>query len=95
MLPNTLLGSIFALRGHVEFIHTRRPRESDPKLAEHLFPARAIVGDTVLFNGILKRLGAFAEKLSSAANLVVQMVVSLGKDSVLLAASVAPLPWSR
>ena len=65
------------------------------ELAEPLSPARAIVGDTVLFNGILKRLGAFAEKLSSAANLVVQMVVSLGKDSVLLAASVAPLPWSR
>ena len=42
-------------------------------------------------NGILKRLGAFAEKFSRAANLVVPTVASLGKDSVLLAASVAPL----
>ena len=46
-------------------------------------------------NGILKRLGAFAEKFSSAANLAIPMVASLGKDSVLLAASVAPLTWSR
>ena len=49
-------------------------------------------------NGILKRLGAFAEKFSSAANLFLPMVASLGKDSVLLAASVAPSlgavrPW--
>ena len=30
-MPNTLLGPIFAVRGHGEIIHTRRPRESDPR----------------------------------------------------------------
>ena len=56
------------------------------------------MGDTVLCNGILKRLGAFADKFSIAANCVVPIVASLEKDRVLLAASVAPSlgavrPW--
>ena len=52
---------------------------------------RAIVGDTVLCNGILRRLGEFAEEFSIAANLIPPTVASLGKNSGLLAASVAPL----
>ena len=39
---------IFVRRGHGEFIHTRRSRESDPMAGRTPSPARAIVGDTVL-----------------------------------------------
>ena len=39
---------IFVRRGHGEFIHTRRSRESDPKAGRTPSPARAIVGDIVL-----------------------------------------------
>ena len=39
---------IFVRRGHGEFIHTRRSRESDPMAGRTPSPARAIVGDIVL-----------------------------------------------
>ncbi len=49
---------IFVRRGHGEFIHTRRSRESDPRAGRTPSPVRAIAGDTVLRCSNLKRTSA-------------------------------------
>ena len=58
-----MLSPIFAVRGHGEFIHTRRPRKSDPRAGRTSVSCVSDRGRHSSVQRIPKRLGGFAKKL--------------------------------
>ena len=91
MLPNTLVGPIFAVRGP-EFFHTRRPRKSDPRAGRN--PV-SCVSDRGRHRSVQRNSEeSWCVRRESAyhGERVFTDAASLGKDRVLLAASVASLP---
>jgi len=64
---------IFVRRGHGEFIHTRRSRESDPRAGRTPSPVRAIAGDSVLRCLNLKKTSAYGPSRDGLTSLTLQL----------------------
>ncbi len=72
---------IFVRRGHGEFIHTRRSRESDPRAGRTPSPVRAIAGDVALRCSNLKRTSAYAPSRDGWTTLILQLPHRSGRAS--------------
>ncbi len=72
---------IFVRRGHGEFIHTRRSRESDPRTGRTPSPVRAIAGDVALRCSNLKRTSAYAPSRDGWTTLILQLPHRSGRAS--------------
>ena len=92
MLPNTLVGPIFAVRGHGEFFHTRRPRKSEPRAGRT--PVSCVSDRGRHSSAQRNSEKSWCVRREPAYHSVREFTdsASLGKDRVLLAASVASLP---
>ena len=64
---------IFVRRGHGEFIHTRRSRESDPRAGRTQSPVRAIAGDNFLRCLNLKKTSAYGPSGDGLTSLTLQL----------------------
>ena len=92
-MPITLFGPIFAERGHGEFLHTRRLRKSDPRAGRTPVSCMSDCGRHRSVQWNSEESWCVRREPFQRGECVFTYAASLGKDRVLLAASVASLTW--